>query len=164
MVQYETDFATYVHQVSYHCADCVTSVTATTESPSSRPSISGSTLGIILGTICPVIGCFFCVCVLAIALVKNSVCSQGHSSNASPQPPTTSLHQPPTVNSSSEATTGVPHSTIPFESELQNVPPPAYSTAYQYPMYTQPDEATSQTKNSEEPTEEPPPPYPSPSQ
>ena len=34
----------------------------------------------------------------------------------------------------------------------------------QYPAYTQPDEATSQIKNSEEPTEEPPPPYPSPSQ
>ena len=127
-------------------------------STSSRPSISGSTLGIILGITCPAIGCFFCVCSLAIALVKNS---QGHSSNVSPQPPTTysySLDQPPTVNSSSEATTGVPLSTIPLESELQNAPPPAYSTAHQYPAYTQPDEATSLSYN--EHIKEPPPPYP----
>ena len=33
MVQCETDFATSVHQVSYHCVGCVTSVTATTEPP-----------------------------------------------------------------------------------------------------------------------------------
>ena len=61
-------------------------------------------------------------------------------------------------------TTGVPHSIVPLESELQNAPPPAYSAAQQYPVYTQPDEVVSQNKNSEEPTEEPPPPYPSPSQ
>ena len=78
-----------------------------------------------------------------------------------------SLNQPSTVNSSLEATntfTGVPHSTVPLESELQNAPPPAYSAAHQYPVCTQPDEATSQTKNTfhgEEPTAEPPPPsYP----
>ena len=58
--------------------------------------------------------------------------------------------------------TGVPHSTVPLESELQNAPPPAYSTAHQYPAYTQPDEATSQNKSTphgEEPTAEAPPSY-----
>ena len=66
-----------------------------------------------------------------------------------------SLEQPPTVNSSS-----VPHSTVPLESELQNAPPPAYSTAHQYPAYTQPDEVTSQHKNTFEEPIEPPPSYP----
>ena len=64
---------------------------------------------------------------------------------------------------------------MPLESELQNAPPPDYSTAHQYPAYTQPDEATSQNKSTphgeehtaeappsygEEHIQEPPPPYP----
>ena len=51
---------------------------------------------------------------------------------------------------------------MPLESELQNAPPPDYSTAHQYPLYTQPDEATSQNKSTphgEEPTAEAPPSY-----
>ena len=79
---------------------------------------------------------------------------------------TYSLYLPSTVNSSSEATNtfmGVPHSRVPLESELQNAPPPAYSAAHQYPACTEPDEATSQKKDTfygEEPTAEPPPSYP----
>ena len=79
---------------------------------------------------------------------------------------TYSLYLPSTVNSSSEATNtfmGVPHSTVPLESELQNAPPPAYSAAHQYPACTEPDQATSQKKDTfygEEPTAESPPSYP----
>ena len=135
---------------------------------------TGTTIGLVAGILSAVAALIgFALCCLRIYLVqKRSQTLRSHAlAQPATHPPLTtgshviySLDQPPTVNSSSEATTGVPHSTIPLESELQNVPPPAYSTAYQYPMYTQPDEATSQIKNSEEPTEEPPPPYPSPSQ
>ena len=158
-------------------------IVTTADSSTSRPSSRGSNLGIIFGTTFGVISVLIFVCGMMIALVKKFICSQSHSSNVPPrvqQPCTTysySLQQPSTVNSSSEPTntsTGVPHSTVPLESELQNAPPPAYSTAHQYPAYTQPDEATSQNKSTphgEEPTaeappsydehiKEPPPPYP----
>ena len=127
----------------------------------------GSNLGIILGTTFGIASVLIFVCGIMIALVKNFICSQSHSSNVPPRVQQTSttysylLNQPPTVNSSLEATstfTGIPHSTVPLESELQNAPPPDYSTAHQYPVYTQPDEATSQNK-SEEPTAEAPPSY-----
>ena len=133
----------------------------------STPSSSSSRLGTILGTIFGILIIGF-ICGLGIVLLKRSHC---HSSNVPPrvqQPSTTysySLQQPPTVNSSSEVSstfTGVPHSTVPLESELQNAPPPAYSTAHQYPVYTQPDEATSQNKSTphgKEPTAEAPPSY-----
>ena len=132
----------------------------------------GRTIGLVAGVlsaVCVLIG--LALCCLRIYLVqKRSQTLRSHApvQPATRYPPLTtgshviySLDQPPTVNSSSEATTGVPLSTIPFESELQNAPPPAYSTAYQYPAYTQPNEATSQnTFHGEEPTEEPPPSYP----
>ena len=146
-------------------------IVTTADTSTSRPSSGGSNLGIILGTTFGVISVLIFVCGVMIALVKNFIRSQSHSSNVPPrvqQPCTTysySLQQPSTVNSTSEATstfTGVPHSTVPLESELQKAPPPAYSTAHQYPLYTQPDEATSQNKSTphgEEPTAEAPPSY-----
>jgi len=62
------------------------------------------------------------------------------------------------------------HSMVPLESELQNVPPPAYSAAYQYPVYI-PDRGKYEMKDdlsvqndntslSKEFPQEYPPPYP----
>ena len=132
---------------------------------------TGTTIGLVAGILSAVAALIgFALCCLRIYLVqKRSQTLRSHAlAQPATHPPLTtgshviySLDQPPTVNSSSEATTGVPHSTIPLESELQNAPPPAYSTAYQYPVYTQPDEATSQnTFHGEEPIAEPPPSYP----
>ena len=181
-----------VHPCSYAASHLdsfpltVAIIVTTADTSTSRPSSGGSNLGIILGTTFGVITVLIFVCVVMIPLVMCH--SQSPSSNVPPrvqQPCTTysySLQQPSTVNSTSEATstfTGVPHSTVPLESELQNAPPPDYSTAHQYPLYTQPDEATSQNKSTphgEEPTaeappsyddghiQEPPPPYPGPPQ
>ena len=110
------------------------------------------------------------ICCLRVCLARKR--SKALRQQVTRHPPVTTgshviylLDKPSTVNSSSEATntsTGVPHSTVPLESELQNALPPAYSTAHKYSMYTQPwpDEATSQNKNAfhgEEPTAEPPP-------
>ena len=145
-------------------------IVTTADTTTSRPSSGGSNLGIIIGSILGMISFLLFVCGMMIIFVRNCMRSQSHSSNVPPrvqQPSITysySLDQPPTVNSSSEPTstpTGLPHSTVPLESELQNTPPPAYSTAHQYPAFTQPDEATSQNKTvNEEPIKEPPPPYP----
>ena len=164
-----------VHSCSYAASHpdsfplTVAIIATTADTSTSRPSSGGSNLGIILGTTFGAISVFLFVC--GIIFVRNYLRLQNHSSNVPPtvqQPSTTyshSLDQPPTVNSSSEPTntsTGVPHSTVPLESELQNAPPPAYSTAHQYPVYTQPDEATSQNKSTphgEEPTTEAPPSY-----
>ena len=146
-------------------------IVTTADTSTSRPSSRGSNLGIILGTTFGVISVLSFVCGVMIALVKSFIRSQSHSSNVPPrvqQPCTTysySLQQPSTVNSTSEVSstsTGVPYSTVPLESELQNAPPPAYSTSHQYPAYTQPDEATSQNKSTphgEEHTAEAPPSY-----
>ena len=165
-----------VHPCSYACSLLprqliVAIIVTTADTSTSRPSSGGSNLGVILGTTFGVTSVLIFVCGIMIARVKNFICSQSHSSNVPPrvqQPSTTysySLDQPPTVNSSSEPTsisTGVSHSTVPLESELQNAPPPDYSAAHQYPLYIQPDDATSQNKNTfqgEEPTAEAPPSY-----
>jgi len=71
------------------------------------------------------------------------------------------------MNSQAAFRDGTLHSMVPLESELQNVPPPAYSAAYQYPVYSS-DRVTDEGKDdhngnsylSKEPTLEPPPPYP----
>ena len=165
----------YVLNVMYACVFILAShpyvtIATTTDTRPSRPprpprpsSPSSSSLGIILGT---TFGIFGFICGLAICLLKCWLRNSSHVRPRVQQPSTAysySLQQPPTVNSSSEPTsisTGVPHSTVPLESELQNAPPPAYSAAHQYPLYIQPDETTSQNKNSDEL----PPPYPGPPQ
>ena len=146
----------------------------------------GTILGIVSTIVTIVICCCFC-CAFYVKLYKHIVRSQEQRS-MSPRvqlPSTTYGHplQPHpepsyTIAEATNTSTGLPHSTVPLESELQNVPPPAYSTAHQYPVYTQPDEATSQNKTvngehieeptaeappsyDEEPIKEPPPPYPS---
>ena len=128
---------------------------------------TGRTIGLVAGILSAVAALIgVALCCLRIYLVqKRSALRSRARQQVTRDPPVTtgshviySLEQPPTVNSSS-----VPHSTVPLESELQNAPPPAYSTAHQYPAYTQPDEATSQNKNTfqgGEPTVEPPPSYP----
>ena len=143
---------------------CIGLVNAQTFTTSTR-----STIGLVTGILSAVtILIAVAVCCLRIYLVqKRSQALRSRAQQVTRDPPVTtgshviySLEQPPTVN---PTTNGVPHSTIPLESELQNAPPPAYSTAHQYPVYTQPDEVTLQNKNTfhcEEPTAEPPPSYP----
>ena len=131
-------------------------------------------VGLVSGILSFVVGLIgLALCCLKFYLVrKRSKALRSQVQRVTRHPPvTTGSHvmyslDPSTVNSSWEATntsTGVPHSTVPLESELQNAPPPAYSAAHQYPACTQPYEATSQNTNTfhgEEPTAEPPPSYP----
>ena len=140
------------------CIGVVNAQTFTTSTARTIGLVAG-----ILSAVAALIG--VALCCLRIYLVQKrgkALRSQARQQVTRDPPATTesrvlySLEQPPTMNSSS-----VPHSIVPLESELQNAPPPAYSTAHQYPAYTQPDEA-SQNKNTfqgEEPIE-PPPSYP----
>ena len=118
----------------------------------------------------------FCICIMVYACVKGYIYYKHIEEQSMPQrvqlPSTTNSHplQPcpePSYSSSEAASTftGVPHSTVPLESELQNVPPPDYSTAHQYPLCTQPGETALQNMTyDEENFKEPPPPYPNPPQ
>ena len=133
-------------------------------------------VGLVAGIFSFVVGLIgLAVCCLKLYLVrKRRKALRSQVQQATRHPPVTTGHHvtysldlQSTVNSRLGATntfTGVPHSTVPLESELQNAPPPAYSAAHQHPACTQPDEATSKKKNTfhgEELTAEPPPPsYP----
>ena len=150
---------------------------------------SGRVIYSIIGIIIGIVAVIFFLLLLVYFLVK--ICKFMRSEEPSisrpvmlPTPysyPGLQLRSEPSYSNSDPTSTftGVPHSTVPLESELQNAPPPDYSTAHQYPVYTQPDEATSQNKSTphgEEPTaeappsydeghiQEPPPPYPGPPQ
>ena len=147
---------------------CIGLVNAQTFSTRRTIGLVGGIFSIIVGLIGVALCClrFYLVRKRSKALRSRPCQVTRHQSVITSSHATNLLDQPSTVNSSSGATnasTGVPHSTVPLESELQNAPPPDYSAVHQYPAYTQPDEATSQNKNTfhgEEPTAEPPPSYP----
>ena len=153
-------------------SSCVLHALVNAQSSGSTESI-GRTIGIVVGSASGILIVGICLPFMVCLLGICCECTRSEGQSMPPRDQLSSrtyIHrlQPRTEPSYSSSgptntTTGVPHSIVPLESELQNVPPPDYSTAHQYPAYTQPDEATSQIKNSEEPTEEPPPPYPSPS-
>ena len=98
-------------------------------------SLSFGEISAIVSSIVTVLPCWL---TLVIVCVKSCIyCKRLRSEEQSvPQrvqlPSTMSSQQPcpePSY-SMSEAFTGVPHSTVPLESEFQNAPPPDYSTAH----------------------------------